>query len=243
MPDVLLGWDEHLDADWQELGQPGAHGTPGRVSRIDRGWSTILRHAADAEPLRVRNIGADVAVGDWVVVDEAVERVAHVIGRRSAFVRRASHEGDRAEADVLAANIDVVFLVHALTAPPNQRRLERELVLAFDSGAQPQIVLTKSDVADDIEATVDELRAVAAGVPVHIASGITGVGLEPIRAAAEGGRTLAFFRVAQCSQLVECGKQFRYRNRHPTCRRHLYLPGEGKQYAGLECQGCDPHRH
>ena len=193
MPDVLLGWDEHLDAAWQELGQPGAHGTPGRVSRIDRGWSTILRHATDAEPLRVRNIGADVAVGDWVVVDEAVERVAHVIGRRSAFVRRASHEGDRAEADVLAANIDVVFLVHALTAPPNQRRLERELVLAFDSGAQPQIVLTKSDVADDIEATVDELRAVAAGVPVHIASGITGVGLEPIRAAAEGGRTLAFF--------------------------------------------------
>ena len=94
---------------------------------------------------------------------------------------------------MLAANIDVVFLVHALTAPPNQRRLERELVLAFDSGAQPQIVLTKSDVADDIEATVDELRAVAAGVPVHIASGITGVGLESIRAAAEGGRTLAFF--------------------------------------------------
>ena len=41
MPDVLLGWDEHLDAAWQELGQPGAHGTPGRVSRIDRGWSTI----------------------------------------------------------------------------------------------------------------------------------------------------------------------------------------------------------
>ncbi|MEC8486530.1 MAG: ribosome small subunit-dependent GTPase A, partial [Actinomycetota bacterium] len=119
--------------------------------------------------------------------------VAHVIGRRSAFVRRASHEGDRAEADVLAANIDVVFLVHALTAPPNQRRLERELVLAFDSGAQPEIVLTKPDIADDIETTVVELRAVAAGVPVHIASGITGVGLEPIRAAAVGGRTLAFF--------------------------------------------------
>ena len=123
------------------------------------------------------------------MVDEAVQRVAHVIGRRSAFVRRASHEGDRAEADVLAANIDVVFLVHALTAPPNQRRLERELVLAFDSGAQPQIVLTKSDVADDIEATVDELRAVAAGVPVHIASGITGVGLEPIRAPPKGSHT------------------------------------------------------
>ncbi|MGA0218103.1 MAG: GTPase RsgA, partial [Ilumatobacteraceae bacterium] len=140
MPDVLLGWDEHLDAAWHEIGQPVAHGTPGRVSRIDRGWSTILRHATDTDPLRVRNIGADVAVGDWVVVDDEIERVAHVLERRSAFIRRASHEGDRAEADVLAANIDVVFLIHALTAPPNQRRLERELVLAFDSGAQPHIV-------------------------------------------------------------------------------------------------------
>ena len=127
----------------------------------------------------MRNIGADVAVGDWVVVDEAVQRAhtSSVVGRR-LYV--ASHEGDRASRRVTAYRCGLSCMPHG----PNQRRLERELVLAFDSGAQPQIVLTKSDVADDIEATVDELRAVAAGVPVS--QWITRVGLEPIRVAAEG---------------------------------------------------------
>jgi ribosome biogenesis GTPase len=64
-------------------------------------------------------------------------------------VRRASFEGNRAEAHTIAANIDTVVLVHSLTSPPNQRRLERELVLAFDSGATPVVVLTKSDLVDD----------------------------------------------------------------------------------------------
>ena len=94
-----------------------------------------MRHAADTSPLRTRNLYVDVAIGDWVVPSADDEQVAHIIERTSAFVRRASFEGDRFEADALAANIDVVFLVHALGSSPNQRRLERELVLAFDSGA------------------------------------------------------------------------------------------------------------
>ena len=64
-------------------------------------------------------------------------------------MRRASFEGARAEADTLAANIDVVFITHSIGSPPNQRRLERELVLAFDSGADPVVVLTKADLVDD----------------------------------------------------------------------------------------------
>jgi putative ribosome biogenesis GTPase RsgA len=88
-------------------------------------------YEADGEPVRVRNIGADVAVGDWVVISDDGERVEHVVPRHSGFTRRASFEGSRAVAHTIAANIDVVVLVHALTSPPNQRRLERELVLAF----------------------------------------------------------------------------------------------------------------
>ena len=103
----------------------------------------------DQPLVRVRNIGADVAVGDFVVPSADGEKVLHVLDRRSAFVRRASFEGSRAESHTLAANIDVVMLVHALTAPPNQRRLERELVLAFDSGARPVVVLTKTDLVED----------------------------------------------------------------------------------------------
>lgn len=239
--DRALGWDDHLEEVWSALGRPQAHGTPGRVSRIDRGWSTILRSADDHEPLRVRNIGADVAVGDWVVVDVAAERIDHVLERRSAFVRRASHEGDRAERDVLAANVDVVVLVHALTAPPNQRRLERELVLAFDSGASPVLALTKVDAVADPAATVAELATVAVDVPVLVVSGITGHGVDSLRELASAGRTIAFLgasgvgkstlvnalvgRDEMATSAVRAGDQ---RGRHTTVATQLLpLPGGG----------------
>ena len=87
----------------------------------------------------------------------------------SAGIGSSSHMA--AERFRLAANIDVVFLVHALGKPPNQRRLERELVLAFDSGARPVVVLTKADLVDDPAPTRDQLADVALGVPVLLASG------------------------------------------------------------------------
>lgn len=188
---AVLGWTSHEEDAWAALGRPGE---PGRVARLDRGWSTVLR-SVEGEPVRVRNIGADVAVGDWVVADPAGERVEHVLDRRSAFVRRASFEGARAEAHTLAANVDTVFLVHALTAPPNQRRLERELVLAFDSGARPVVVLNKLDVAADgldLVASVRSVEEVALGVTVHATSALTGEGVDALRAYAAGYRTVAF---------------------------------------------------
>ncbi len=201
----------------------------------------MLHRADDGAPSRVRNIGADVAVGDWVVPSDDDERVEHVIERTSAFVRRASFEGSRFEAHALAANIDVVFLVHAYGSPPNQRRLERELVLAFDSGAEPAILLTKADLSDDTEPTRARLAEVAAGVPVMVASGLSGRGVEEIRALAEGGRTLAFLGASgvgkstlvnallggevQATAAVRVGDQ---RGRHTTVAAELLrLPGGG----------------
>jgi ribosome biogenesis GTPase / thiamine phosphate phosphatase len=186
-----LGWTA-ADADaWDAIGAPGS---PGRVMRLDRGWSSVAR-SVEGAVLRVRNIGVDVAVGDWVVSDASDERIEHVITRRSAFVRRASFEGARAEAHVVAANVDTVFLVHSLSSPPNQRRLERELVLGFDSGAAPVVVLNKLDAPEpdtDVAETVEAIRSVAAGVPVHLTSGHTGVGVDELRGYARGHRTVAF---------------------------------------------------
>ena len=163
--DDRLGWTDDATQRWRELGSPSA---AGRVSRLDRGWSTVLV-SLDQPPLRMRNIGADVAVGDFVVVTDDGERVEEVLPRRSAFVRRASFEGNRAEAHTIAANIDVVMLLHALTSPPNQRRLERELVLAWDSGARPVVVLTKIDLVDD--ASVDGRGAAGRGAGRRRAGG------------------------------------------------------------------------
>jgi len=186
-PDERLGWNSSLEAAWVQL---GTDRRPGRASRLDRGWSTVL-YAVDEPAVRVRNIGADVAVGDWVMVSADGERVETVIERFSAFTRRASFEGNRAVAHTIAANIDTVVLVHSLTTPPNQRRLERELILAFDSGATPVVVVTKSDLVDDPAATIATLEEVAVGVPVMRASGISGEGIEPLRDLVPPGQTMA----------------------------------------------------
>ena len=185
--DANLGWSDALETEWRTLGTAVR---PGRVSRLDRGWSSVLI-GVGLEPIRVRNIGADVAVGDFVVADGDAERVQHVLTRRSAFVRRASFEGSRAEAHTIAANIDVVMLIHALTSPPKQRRLERELVLAWDSGAVPVVVLTKDDLVDDPASMVASLHDVAPGVDVCVASGITGTGVEHLRGYAADNATIA----------------------------------------------------
>ena len=160
------------------------------MSRLDRGWSSVLV-SLDEPPVRVRNIGADVAVGDFVVFGADEERVEHVLDRHCAFVRRASFEGNRAEAHTIAANIDVVMLLHGLTSPPNQRRLERELVLAWDSGARPVVVLTKVDLVDDPAPTLAALHDVAPGVDILVASGITGDGVEVLRGYAASNATIA----------------------------------------------------
>jgi ribosome biogenesis GTPase len=143
-------------------------------------------------PDRVRNIGADVAVGDWIVASADGERVEHVLDRRSAFVRRASFEGARAVAHTIAANIDIVFLCHSFAVAPNQRRLERELVLAFDSGAEPVVLLTKADLVDDPGPARRELQEVTLGVPVLVSSGRTAGGLDELAAQLGSGRTVAF---------------------------------------------------
>ena len=191
--------------------------------------------------MRVRNIGADVAVGDFVVVSEDGERVAEVLHRHSAFVRRASFEGQRAKSHTIAANVDVVMLLHSLTSPPNQRRLERELVLAWDSGARPVVVLTKIDLVPDSAAAVEALRDVAPDVAVLTASGITGEGVEVLRGYAAGNSTIALLGASgvgkstllnslvghsrMATAVVREGDQ---RGRHTTIASELVrLPGDG----------------
>jgi len=162
------------------------------VTRLDRGWSTVL--LVDGTTVRVRNIGEEVAVGDRVEIDAAGERIESVHERRSALTRRNSFEGSRAQRQVIASNIDTVFIVHSLAAETNERRLERELVLAFDSGADPVLVLTKTDVVDDswVTETRERLARIVLDVPVIAVSARTGEGMDDLRAMVGPGSTVAF---------------------------------------------------
>ena len=166
--------------------------TSGRVTRLDRGWSTV--RLDDGAIVRVRNLGVEVAVGDNVDVSADHERIERVHERRSALTRRSSFEGARGVRQIVASNIDTVFVVHAVNVPVNQRRLERELVLAHDSGATPVVVITKTDTVDPAHAerVRDELAHAALDVAIVMTSSRTGDGIDAVRAHAAPGRTIAF---------------------------------------------------
>jgi ribosome biogenesis GTPase len=232
---TALGWDDWFADAWRELGSPGR---PGRISRLDRGWSTVL--GGDA-PRRVRNIGADVAVGDWVVPSDDGERIEHVLERRSAFVRRASFEGARAEADTLAANIDVVFLTHSVGSPPNQRRSSASSSWPSTAGPTPWWCSRRPTLVEDAHEARRQVAEVAVGVPVVLTSGRRGDGIEELRSFASGNRTLAFLgssgagkstlvnallgSAVQATSEVREGDQ---RGRHTTVAAELLpLAGEG----------------
>jgi ribosome biogenesis GTPase / thiamine phosphate phosphatase len=124
------------------------------------------------------------AVGDWLAVrprdGEDRATVVAVLPRASALVRKAA--GRAVAPQVIAANVDVVLLACGLDADWNPGRLERYLVVAWESGARPVVLLTKTDVAEDVEARVAEAEAVAAGSPVVAVSARTGFGMESLAA-------------------------------------------------------------
>jgi len=145
-----------------------------------------LRHAAasrDALPV----------AGDWVLVrprpgeDRAV--LARVLARRTRLARKAA--GATTDAQLIAANVDVVLVVQGLDQDFNPRRLERYLVAVREGGASPAVVLNKADACDEAAARAGEARAVAGGAPVHVVSALDGRGIEAIRGHLGPGSTAA----------------------------------------------------
>jgi ribosome biogenesis GTPase len=132
------------------------------------------------------------AVGDWVVVklggaDDESSTIRAILPRRSKFSRKAA--GDTADEQIVAANVDTVFLVMGLDGDWNPRRLERYLTMASDSGAAPVVLLSKADLCDDPEARRKEVETF--GAPVHLVSAKTGAGVEALAEWFLPGRTVA----------------------------------------------------
>jgi ribosome biogenesis GTPase len=195
---TALGWNRRLADAFRPFAAAGL--VPGRVSlehtHIYRVWTAEgewlarvagrLRHQASSR--------ADFpGVGDWVAVEPAPHggdaRIRAVLPRTSRFSRRAA--GDPTEEQIVAANIDTVFLVGGLDDNFNPRRLERYLVVAWDSGASPVIVLNKADMltAADAQAKTDEVRALASAVPIYTVSCRQPDTLAPLRQHLGFGRT------------------------------------------------------
>lgn len=185
---------------WEALFEPcSAEGlTLARVVRSDRGSALvatsdgIVRAKPSTRLLKSARGAAELpSVGDWVAVsapaDLDVPLVEAVLPRASAITR--GDPGKSSDLQVLAANIDIVFVVHPIAEPPNLRRIERELSLAWDSGATPVIVLTKADLSQDPDAAQAEVQAVALGVDVLVTNALAGEGIRPLLDFISGHRT------------------------------------------------------
>jgi ribosome biogenesis GTPase / thiamine phosphate phosphatase len=179
---AALGWNPEL----AEQLEPGLE--PGRVIAAHRAAFDV-QTATDAVrtrlPGRLVHESTDVAVGDWVGLGEGLIRA--VLPRRSAIVRSAA--GRTSQAQTLAANVDVAFVVTSLGPELEPRRIERYLVTIWESGAVPEIVLTKADRLEDPWPLVAEVEVVALGVPVHVVSALTGQGCDSLRARFGPGTT------------------------------------------------------
>jgi ribosome biogenesis GTPase len=179
---AALGWTPEL----AENLPPGL--VPGRVVAAHRAAFDV--QTADG-PVRTRLPGrlvhehVDVAVGDWIGLGEGLIR--DVLPRRSAIVRQAA--GRTSDAQTLAANVDIAFVVTSLGPDLEPRRIERYLVTIWESGAVPEVVLTKADRLEDPWAQVPAVEAVALGVPVHVVSAVTGLGCDQLRARLQPGVT------------------------------------------------------
>jgi len=183
------------------------------------------------------------AVGDWVALSANLgERTATlhaVLPRRTAFVRRAADSVQTAQ--VIAANIDVAFVVTSMNADLNPRRLERYLAAAWQSGARPVVLLTKSDLSDAPQALAAEITALAAGCPVLVVSARKGVGLDVlmeqvspgetcvlIGSSGVGKSTLVNALLGEERMATQEIREADARGRHTTSHRQLVLlPGGG----------------
>lgn len=190
----------------------------------------------------VRNLSDYPAVGDFVMIDRTDDTggnaiIHHVLTRKSAFIRKAA--GTANEEQIVAANIDTVFICMSLNNDFNLRRVERYLGIAWDSGAIPVIVLTKSDLCEDLPQKLSELDAVACGVDVLVTSSKSEDGYLSVQTYLGSGKTIAFIGSSGVgkSTLVnriigknaletrQIGKNDK--GRHTTTRRELIMIPSG----------------
>lgn len=200
-----LGWSPAWEAPFAVHGERGL--VPGRVIVQHRDRSTVSTSAGDVAAVvsgRFRHAAvgpADFpAVGDWVALDAPVRAgtggdeavIQALLPRRSAFVRRAA--GSAISGQVVAANVDTVLVATSLDGDFNPRRLERYLAVAWDSGAAPELLLTKADRCPnpaELAARLAAVDGVAGGAPVSVVSARTGEGVADLGARFTAGRTVA----------------------------------------------------
>lgn len=240
------GWDSGFQEALAEL-DPPADWFRARIVSEHRGGFRLLSEAGErlaVAPGRMRYRASGrrqlPAVGDWVLAraeGSGPAAIQALLPRRTGFVRRLPGTEEREQ--VVAANIDLVFLMSSLNRDLNLRRLERYLVAAWDSGATPVVLLSKADLVDDPEVLAASVREISSGVEVVPVSVVDGRGLDRVRALLHPGATVVLLGssgVGKSTLVNELAgeqvlrtreiREIDERGRHTTTQRQLFrLPG------------------
>ena len=247
-PLEALGWNDRLTAEFAPSAEKGLR--PGRVSlehkhiyRVLTQDGEVLARLAGRIRHRATASAEYPAVGDWVALrtrpGDPRASIQSILTRRSRFSRKVS--GDHTQEQVVAANIDTVFLATGLDEDYNLRRIERYLVTGWESGAAPVVLLTKADLCLDVAARVAEVEAIAGGAPVLVTSARDGSGLDRLLPYLQPGATVAILGssgvgkstlinslLGRDLQRTAEVSSYKDRGRHTTTNRELIvLPGGG----------------
>jgi ribosome biogenesis GTPase / thiamine phosphate phosphatase len=238
-----LGWSDRFERAFQRFRELGHF--PARVAVEQRGSYKLYCEQGEVSArirgkLRFQSEGAAdfPAVGDWVSVSGSESKgsaqIEAVLPRQSKFSRKVA--GANTEEQVVAANVDTVFIVQGLDHDYNLRRLERYLVSAFESNAAPVVILSKADLCEDVDEKIIGAESVAPGTPIHAISSVTGQGLEALDQYVLPGVTVAFLGssgagkstlinriVGEEIQKTAAVREHDSRGRHTTRHRELIV--------------------
>ncbi|MBD1892522.1 ribosome small subunit-dependent GTPase A [Coleofasciculus sp. FACHB-SPT9] len=243
----LLGWNRFFEKNFDSYFQQGY--TVGRVALEQKNTYLLYTELGElsAEVTGKMRYQADTrtdfpAVGDWVVVsiidDEEKAKIHEILPRKSKFSRKAV--GAQTDEQIIATNIDTVFLVSGLDLDFNLRRIERYLILVWESGANPVIILNKADLCDEVEQRKTEVEAIAPSVPIISLSAIENQGLDALSPYLGTGQTVALIGSSGVGkstitnqlakkdiQAVQSVRKGDNRGRHTTTHRELIILPSG----------------
>ncbi|MBL5769314.1 ribosome small subunit-dependent GTPase A [Heyndrickxia sporothermodurans] len=242
-----LGWNTYFEEHFEEYKQQGYE-----VGRVTLEHKKIYRVATEHGELLSEVSGKlrfqaferqdYPAVGDWVVISPRLEEqkatIHAILPRKSKFSRKAA--GPKMDEQIVATNVDIVFLVNALNSDFNLRRIERYVLTAWESGANPVIILSKVDLCENVEEKIQEVESIAFGVPIHAISAEQNIGLEQLAPYVFEGQTIALLGSSgvgkstltnalfgSLKQEVRTIREDDGRGRHTTTHRELIVLESG----------------